>query len=111
MQPNDYRPIKFYNGISKIAQAAGELNLIPVTFRYEFIMEQRPEIFISIGEIKHSVRVEDVKSFSEKLNTGLVTQLDTLKDKISKSETDDFRIILQGKRSRNKSIDKLYGWQ
>jgi chlorobactene lauroyltransferase len=111
MQPNDYRPIKFYNGISKIAQSIGELNLIPVVFRYEFINEQHPEIFISVGEIKHLTKVDDVKSLTEKLNTGLVAQLDSLKDKISKSETGEFRIILHGKKSRNKTIDKLYGGQ
>jgi chlorobactene lauroyltransferase len=111
MQPNDYRPIMFYSGISKIAQEVGELNLIPVTFKYEFISEQRPEIFISAGEIKHITHVDDVKSFTEILNTGLVTQLDILKHKISKSETGNFRIILQGKKSLNKSIDKLYSGQ
>lgn len=50
MKPQDYEPITFYNGIAHIAEKLGEINLIPVSLRYEFIKEQRPEVFIKIGE-------------------------------------------------------------
>jgi chlorobactene lauroyltransferase len=109
MQPNDYRPIKFYNGISKIAESIGEFNLIPVTFRYEFMMEQLPELFMGIGEVKHINHIEDTKQFTEELNIQLVSELDKLKEKVINSDTGDFTVILSGKKSRNKTIDRLYG--
>ena len=109
MQPNDYRPIMFYNGISRIAEAIGEFNLIPVTFRYEFMMEQLPDLFISIGEIKQVNRIEDTKHFTEELNVKLVSGLDKLKEKVVSSDLEGFSIILSGKKSRNKTIDRLYG--
>jgi len=109
IQPNDYRPIRFFNGISKIAEAAGELNLMPAAFRYEFMMEQLPELFISIGEIKRVNRINGTKHFTEELNANLVNELDKLKEKVVSSDTDSFSIILSGKKSRNKTLDRVYG--
>ncbi|HMT12040.1 MAG TPA: lysophospholipid acyltransferase family protein, partial [Ignavibacteria bacterium] len=50
MTPQDKRPLVLYSGISKIAERAGKVKIIPAAFRYEFLMEQRPEVFISIGK-------------------------------------------------------------
>jgi 1-acyl-sn-glycerol-3-phosphate acyltransferase len=109
MQPNDFRPIKFYSGISKIVQKLGAVNLIPVTLRYEFLMEQRPELFISIGKARTFNSGEDTKELTGNLNDKLIGELDALKNKIINSELDGFKIILQGKQSRNKTVDKVYG--
>ena len=109
MQPNDFRPIVFYNGISKIAQKLGNVNLIPVAFRYEFLMEQRPEIFISIGKAKTLNAQEDVRELTGTLNNELVRELDALKNKVINSGSEGFKIILQGRQSRNKTVDKIYG--
>lgn len=109
MQPNDYRPIKFYNGVSKIAEAIGEFNLIPVTLRYEFLMEQLPELFISIGEIKQIDRIGDTKHFTEELNANLVNDLNKLRETVISSGKNDFSTILSGRKSRNKTIDRMYG--
>jgi len=109
MQPNDFRPIKFYSGISKIVQKLGEVNLLPVTLRYEFLMEQRPELFISIGKAKTFNSGVDTKELTGTLNDKLIGELDALKNKIINSELDGFKIILQGKQSRNKTVDKVYG--
>ena len=108
MQPNDFRPIKFFKGISKIAESAGKLNLIPVTFRYEFLMEQLPELFIRIGEPKWVNRINDSKHFTEELNADLVNELDKLKEKVVSSDIEGFSIILSGKKSRNKTVDRMY---
>ncbi len=109
MQPNDFRPIVFYNGISKITQKLGNVNLIPVAFRYEFLMEQRPEILISIGKAKTLKAQEDSRELTRTLNNELVRELDALKNKMINSETDGFKTILLGRQSRNKTVDKIYG--
>ncbi len=111
LQANDFRPIKFYNGVSKIAQRVGAVTLIPAAFRYEFLMEQRPEIFISIGKAKTFNENEDAKQLTEALNTELIKELDSLKNKVINSELDGFKLILQGIQSRNKTLDKVYGGQ
>lgn len=109
MQPNDFRPIIFYGGISKITQKLGEVDLMPVAVRYEFLMEQRPEIFISIGKTKTTGLNNDTKELTGILNNSLLGELDALKKKVINSEFGSFKIILQGRQSRNKTVDKVYG--
>ena len=72
-------------------------------------MEQLPELFISIGKIKQISRVDDTKHFTEELNINLVKELDKLRERVISSNTEGFTTILTGKKSRNKTIDKLYG--
>jgi len=109
MQPNDFRPIIFYGGISKITQKLGEVDLIPVAVKYEFLMEQRPEIFISIGKAKTTGLREDTKALMGILNNSLLSELDDLKKKVINSEFGSFKLILRGRQSRNKTVDKIYG--
>jgi hypothetical protein len=75
------------------------------------LMEQRPEIFISIGKTKTFNKSEDIKRLTEALNSELVIELDSLKNKVINSELDGFKLILQGIQSRNKTLDKVYGSQ
>jgi chlorobactene lauroyltransferase len=109
MQPNDYRPIGFYNGVSKIADETGDVNLIPFVFRYEFLMEQRPEVFISIGKVKINRPGCDIKNLTHELNTELVNELDLLKSRVTRHEFENFNVLLRGKSSRNKTLDNIYG--
>jgi hypothetical protein len=109
MQPNDFRPITFYSGVSKIADKAGGVNLIPLAFRYEFVAEQRPEAFISLGKAKINKSGEDIKLLTTALNNTLVTELDLLKSKVVNLDFKGFNTILKGKSSRNKTLDNIYG--
>ncbi|MBE2227772.1 MAG: lysophospholipid acyltransferase family protein [Ignavibacteria bacterium] len=104
MTPQDRRPLKFFSGITKIADKTDRVNLIPVCFRYEYMMEQRPEVFISIGK----PRLYTGKTHSdltEHLRSNLESQLDKLRDDITAGNLEDFKTIFRGKDSRNKSFD------
>ena len=104
MLPQDARPLKFYSGITKIAERTGNVNLVPVCIRYEFIMEQRPEVFISIGKpeiVNGNVSME----LTEKLRSALESQLDMLRNDVISGNTGSFKTIFHGKSSRNKTFD------
>lgn len=104
MLPQDRRPLKFFSGITKIAEKTGNINLVPVCFRYEFIKEQRPEVFISIGKPETiSGKIPD--ELTESLRTTLESQLDKLKDNVITGNTSAFKTIFTGKNSRNKTFD------
>ncbi len=107
MQHNDFRPIVFFNGISKIAQKLNDVTLIPVALRYEFLMEQRPEIFISIGKAKSTGLSGNARDLTAELNGELLKELDQLKNRVVNSEFGGFRTILQGRESVNKRVDTV----
>ncbi len=106
MQPQDMRPIEFFGGTAKLAEKLGTLNLVPVTFRYEFLMEQRPEVFISIGEpdIFTGNLPEDL---TLRIQNKLTKDLDELKEKVINGNPGNFETIFAGKSSRNKTIDRI----
>lgn len=109
MQVQDHEPIKFYGGVTKIAQKLGKVNLLPVSLRYEFIMEQRPEVFIKIGkpDIINN-HIADSKSYTKYLQDKLTADLLSLKQDVVTQNLEGYKIIFTGKHSRNKIVDKVY---
>lgn len=107
--PNDTRPLKFFTGVSSIVEKLGCVNLIPLAMKYEFLMEQRAEIFLQIGKPERTKEpVKDKKEFTLNLQNNLTTEVDSLKSKITANDLDSFKTIFHGKDSRNKTIDKLH---
>lgn len=104
MVPQERRPLKFFGGITKLAEKTGSVNLLPVCFRYEFMMEQRPEVFISIGKPKF-ISENISGNLTEELRSELEVQLDKLRDDVTAGNTEDFQTIFRGKDSRNKTFD------
>jgi chlorobactene lauroyltransferase len=108
MLPNDIRPLRFQNGLSKLLEITGKVNLFPVAFNYEFIMEQRPEVFINVSE---SITVDEKSPKQEKteyLNKVLTALLDDQKKNIVNGNLEGYREVLRGKSSRNKIVDRVY---
>lgn len=108
MKPQDYEPITFYNGITRIAEKLGKVSLIPVSLRYEFIQEQRPEVFIKIGEPEIvNGAIGDTKKFTECLRQKLVKDLSLLKHNVTNQNLAGYKTIFTGKDSRNKTVDRI----
>lgn len=108
MKPQDYEPITFYTGITRIAEKLGKVNLVPVSLRYEFIKEQRPEVFIKIGEPETvNENIADTKQFTEYLRQKLVKDLSALKHDVLNQQLSGFKTIFTGKDSRNKTVDRI----
>lgn len=101
MLPNDTRPLIFYSGLSKIIEKTGNVNLFSLSFRYEYLMEQRPEIFLKVKpfELKDNWNAKELTSV---LSDELTKNLNIQKSEILNSNTSGYNTILSGK----KSIDK-----
>ncbi len=99
--PNDTRPLALFRGVEHIAQRIGTVNLVPVAFRYEFLHEQRPTIFIRIGgPVCH--RTGDFSpagSLTRILTMRLTAELDALRSSVITGETGEYFSVLQGRRS------------
>ena len=94
--PNDVRPLFFYNGISRIIEKTEKCVLIPIAFRYEFLGEFKPDVFVDIGNIMQ-INIGgkfNSKEFTLDLAENLTLILDNLKSKINKENFQDFQNII-----------------
>ena len=93
---NDARPIKFYNGLSRIIEKIGEVYAVPLAMRYEFLGEFKPQIFVKIG-LPELIKTDG--NFNAKEKTAifaerLTTNLDKLKSDIINKDLNSFEKII-----------------
>ncbi len=107
MSPNDARPIQFFSGVTHIIKKLRKVQLVPVTHRYEFIQEQRPEIFTEFGPVQYieDSSLLDMKELNVELNQKLIFQLDLLRDAVIQKEFSDFITIQKGRESISSQVD------
>ena len=85
---NDSRPFSFYKGISKIIDKIEKCSVVSLAFRYEFLGEFKPEIFIKVGEADFFAK--NAISKTEILENKLALLLDKLKSDILNKNFNDF---------------------
>ena len=90
--PNDIRPIRFFNGITRIIEKAGSTYAVPAALRYEFIGKYKPEIFVKIGapdfiDVNFDFQSKTLIRVFEKRLTGT---LDALKQEINLNKTENY---------------------
>lgn len=95
IQPNDLRPLKFFNGLAKIVEKTGKCSTASLSMRYEFLGEIKPRIFVKIGkpEIFFADEKFNSKKLSEKLAERLTENLDELKNDIINQNFSEFKSI------------------
>lgn len=101
MLPNDVRPLNFYSGLSNIIKKSGDVSLFSLSFRYEFLMEQRPEIFLKLKPFEIPKKW-NAKELTNVLSDELTNNLEILKSDIMNFNTLSYNTILTGKKSINK---------
>lgn len=106
---NDTRPIEFLRGLSWVIKHVPKVQLISVAFRYEFINEQLPEIFLTFNLLGQLPENEIKKStvLNKKLEEILTKQLDELKEDVMQRKVENYQPALGGKLSINIMYDKF----
>jgi len=98
VMPPDYRPIKFESGLSYISHKVGGINLFPVSLKYTYVREVRPEIFAEIGEpIIIENGVSNKKEFTQFLEEDFTNLAQAQIEKISQGELDEYEYIYKSK--------------
>lgn len=94
--PNDVRPLRFYNGLSRIIGKLKQTQIVPVAFRFEFLNDYKPDVFVKIGAVEHRVggKEFDSKTATEKFAAELTIKLDELKNEIRTGNFADFENII-----------------
>lgn len=112
---NDVRPLKFFSGIGHLVRdvvgRAGACHVYAAAFRYEFIGEQKPEAFLSIGAptIFNAADVPPAKAIAAALELALTAELDRLRADIAAYRLGSFEPLLRGGWSINRLWDALNG--
>ena len=99
--PNDRRPLVFFNGAAYLARLAAPIVVSPVAIRLEFLREQHPALFISLGE-PLSVSQEETHAPGF-----LKTWTQRLEERVVAGRLADFRAVLRGGASTNRIFDKV----
>lgn len=94
--PNDYRPLKFYNGLAHIIKKTGNCAALPMAFRFEFLGKFKPEIFVKIGnsDVFSGQEFFEKKNLTEALAEKLTRKLDELKTDIIKNNLDKYQNLI-----------------
>ena len=105
------RPLHFYNGTAHLLRALGDVTVVPVAFRYEFIDKERPEVFIAFGKpwhIRNEERVE-IGMTTDILQQLLEYEMDVQREDVMEREFEEYDTILTGTRSVNERWDAFRG--
>lgn len=107
--PNDRRPLQFYSGLARLAARVPGARLVPVAARYEFLQEQRPEAFLSVGaplDLEPGAPVHP-RALTAGLAARLTADLDTLRADLAAERLDDFTPLLRGRQGIDRTFDRL----
>ena len=109
--PQEYRPIVCESGIGILAKLLGAAYFAPVALRYDFLREQRPEMFVRIGKPAHIVwdAENNVRTITEFFTQQLTHEWDSLRHDILMQNTQEYRTFLEGSISMEKRFDKILG--
>jgi chlorobactene lauroyltransferase len=105
------RPLRFFHGTARLLRELGEVIVVPVAFRYEFVEHELPEAFVACGLPWHIRRDERVEL---PLTTHILEQLleyemDVQREDLMDREFSAYTTIIRGKRSVNTWWDEFRG--
>jgi 1-acyl-sn-glycerol-3-phosphate acyltransferase len=110
--PNDRRPLVFFNGSAYLARMTAPVLLYPLAIRIEYLAEQRPDLFISLGQpllVKPGEADTHgfLKGCTKLLEERVTAELDALRADVIAGDLSSFRVLLQGRSSTNRIFDTL----
>lgn len=105
--PNERRPLRLYSGAARLAQRVGRVRVVPVAFRYTFLQEQRPDVFISIGAGRVVMADDHPRATTAWLGDAITAELDALTADVTAERLAAFTPILRGRGGIDRAFDRL----
>lgn len=107
---NDRRPLGFYSGIGHLARRLRDGRFYPLALRYEFVGEQKPEAFMSVGTpLCFADHSRTPKEIAATLERALTRELDALRDDVVAYRFQSFTTLVTGAQSINRWWDAVRG--
>jgi len=96
--PPHYRPVKFKSGMSFISNKLQGVNLLPMSVKYTFLNQDKPEIFIHVGTpIISESFIKNKKEYTRMLEKNFTELQNIQAEEISSGNLEDYEILYQGK--------------
>lgn len=92
------RPLAFSEGPAFILKKQSDIEVIPITYYYTFCHDQRPELFIWVGQAVFYDLANTREDITKTLAGAVTAQLDHQKQKIIQENDEEFMTLLKGKR-------------
>jgi chlorobactene lauroyltransferase len=109
-RPQAERPARCEAGAAHLALAHGApIRICPVALRYVFLGEQLPEAFALLGRpwVLEPGRYLDRQALMPVIERDLLAALDTLDALLRSESLASFRVLVQGRLSVNKRLDRV----
>ncbi len=108
--PNDRRPLEFFSGAAHLVRLSAPVLLYPLASRIEYLAEQRPDLYISLGEpllvSEQELQTPGfLKSYTKRLQECVTEELDQLRADVVASDYSSFTLIMRGWASTNRLFD------
>lgn len=99
IKPNDTRPLNFQNGLALLVRSMETVRLVPVAFRYEFLLNSKPEAFVSFGKpfIFNRELKLNTRALTKQFENNVEQELNYLQQDIVNQTTQDFSLIIRSK--------------
>ncbi|HEX8230683.1 MAG TPA: lysophospholipid acyltransferase family protein [Chloroflexia bacterium] len=108
----DSRPLGLYGGVGNLARRLDRCAVLPVAVRYEFLLEQAPEVFVRIGApVRFDMRRERLASaeVNARIEGAMTATADTLHADIVAGDLQAYRPVLRGRVSVNRRWERVVG--
>ena len=107
----EIRPIQTFAGMSNLVELLGEVWCMPAAMRYDFLKEQQPEAWLSMGEpeLLRSTMYSNKQDLTNHIASRLTALMDELRDDIMHDRTEGYTTVLKGKTSVEKRWDAARG--
>ncbi len=108
VMPPDYRPIKFKSGLSNICTKLKGVNLIPVSAKYTYVRQTKPEVFIEVGEpITVENTISNKRAYTRQLEENFTALANSQIENISKGEFNGYELVYQDKLPLIRRIEPI----
>ena len=99
INPNSKRPLNFQQGTAQLIRLMGNVRIVPVAIRHEFLNCSKPEMFLSFGTPQIFERPVKImtRKLTEQLEATLTAELDRLTADVVNLQHESFQVILYSK--------------
>lgn len=107
----EIRPIQTYTGMANLVEMMGKAWCVPVAIRYDFLHEQKPEAWLSIGEpeLMTAEAFGDKFSMTEHFRIRLTKLMDEVRVDVMEYRKNGYEVFLHGATSVEKRWDAVRG--